>query len=104
MPETPGPYDLLSGCVGFDWDGDNSQKNWQKHLVSVMEWKQAFFNLPLIVSDDSKHSQKERRFYALGQTSDGRLLFVVFTVRRNLVRVISARDMHWKEREAYLSS
>ena len=103
MPESDS-YDLLSGCTGFDWDVDNSQKNWEKHRVSVLECEQVFFNLPLIVSDDPKHSQSERRFYALGQTSGGRLLFVVFTVRRNLIRVISAKDMHWKEREAYLSS
>jgi len=32
-----GPYDVLSGCIGFDWDGDNSEKNWQKHRVSVVE-------------------------------------------------------------------
>jgi uncharacterized DUF497 family protein len=48
--------------------------------------------------------QTETRFYALGQTDTGRLLFVVFTARKNLIRVISARDMNKKERKVYSAS
>lgn len=47
------------------------------------------------------HSQVEQRYYALGRTHAGRLLFVVFTVRNNLLRVISAGDMNRKERAIY---
>ena len=43
----------------------------------------------------------ERRYYALGQTSDSRYLFVAFTIRRSLIRVISVRDMNRKEMDAY---
>jgi len=92
---------ILSRCIGFDWDEDNSTKNWFKHRVSPAESEQLFFNHPLVVADDAKHSDKEKRFYALGQTNEGRTLFVVFTVRMQMIRVISARDMSRKEREVY---
>ena len=57
--------------------------------------------MPLITGSDKKHSQKQVRFYALGQTDAGRLLFVFFAVRENLIRVISAREMNKKERKVY---
>ncbi|MBA2732204.1 MAG: BrnT family toxin [Acidobacteria bacterium] len=96
--------DLLSECSGFEWDKGNLEKNWISHKVTAVECEQIFFNLPLVVADDVKHSRKESRFYALGQTDAGRLLFSVFTIRRKLIRVISARDMNTKERRAYQSS
>ena len=96
--------DLLSKCAGFDWDEGNVEKNWISHKVTAAECEQIFFNLPLIVADDVKHSQKESRFYVLGQTDTGRLLFLTFTIRRKLIRVISARDMNRKERKVYQSS
>jgi len=88
----------LSGCTGFEWDDGNADKNWQRHGVSRAECEQVFFNRPLVVADDPSHSQTERRYYALGQTDQNRRLFVVFTIRGELVRVISARDMSRAER------
>lgn len=96
-------FDILSQCTGLEWDKNNSEKNWIKHLVSPSECEQVFFNRPLTVTDDIQHSGKERRFYALGHTDAIRLLFVVFTVRVNQVRMISARDMNRKERKVYQS-
>ena len=90
-----------SKCAGFDWDTGNFEKNRLKHGVSPFECEQIFFNQPLIVAPDEAHSQKETRLYALGQTDMARLLFVVFTVRKNLIRVISARDMSRSEKEAF---
>ena len=91
----------LLNCTGFDWDRNNIEKIWAKHKVSPFECEQVFFNEPLTAQDDIKHSQKEERYYVLGKTDATRLLFVVFTIRRNLIRVISARDMNKKERQAY---
>lgn len=91
----------LQACVGFEWDDGNSGKNLDKHGVSDEECEETFFNDPLVVGEDTVHSQDEPRGYALGQTGAGRLLFVVFTVRRQLVRVISARDMTPEERRRY---
>ena len=91
----------LSGCTGFEWDKGNSTKNWLKHNVSPLESEQIFFNQPLIVAMDEAHSQKENRFYALGRTDQERPLFVVFTIRKNLIRMISARAMSREERAVY---
>ena len=90
--------DWLSECRGFEWDEGNADKNWTKHRVSPLECEQVFLNLPLVIADDPQHSQVESRYYALGQTDAGRRLFVVFTIRADRIRVISARDMNRKER------
>ncbi len=92
---------LLESCEGFDWDEANSDKNWRKHKVTISECEQVFFNSPLIVEDDEKHSGFEKRWFLLGRTDMDRKLFIVFTIRENLVRVISARNMCKKEREIY---
>lgn len=93
----------LSACTGFEWDEGNFDKNWAKHKVTPYECEQVFFNQPIIVAPDAPHSGAESRFYVLGKTDAGRLLFVVFSVRRRKIRVISARDMTRKEREVYES-
>jgi uncharacterized protein len=93
--------ELLDSCKGFQWDAGNLEKNWVKHKVSQNECEQVFFNLPIIVKDDTKHSAAERRWFLLGQTDSARLLFIVFTVRKYLVRIISARDMNKKEKDVY---
>ena len=88
-------------CDGFEWDEGNSDKNWFLHQVTDAECEEVFFNIPLIVADDTRHSQTEKRYYVLGQTDRGRLLFIAFTIRDNLIRVISARDMNGKESKRY---
>jgi uncharacterized protein len=93
--------ELLDNCTGFQWDIGNLTKNWDRHQVSIGECEQVFYNEPLIVYDDYNHSQNEIRWYLLGKTDAGRLLFIVFTIRENLIRVISARDMNKKERIIY---
>jgi len=92
--------------VGFDWDDGNSRKSADKHEVAQSEAEQIFFNQPLILLQDIGHSQKEERYQALGKTGDARLLHVTFTLRAEgtLIRVISARDMHRKERKVYEQS
>lgn len=96
-----GKRDPLESCTGFDWDDGNTQKNWERHQVTPEEAEDVFLGEPLVVSSDVGHSQREKRYYALGQTSRGRRLFVAFTVRRKLVRVISVRDMNHREQEVY---
>ncbi|NOX92027.1 MAG: BrnT family toxin [Gammaproteobacteria bacterium] len=92
----------LSECVGFQRDEGNARKNWNKHQVTCTECEQPFFNQPLLIEDDVAHSaSKELRYYVLGKTDADRLLFVVFTIRENHIRVISARDMSRRERRVY---
>ncbi len=93
--------ELLKRCRGFDWDEGNIDKNWIKHQVSPSECEQVFFNRPIVVNDDKVHSDQEKRFYALGKTDMKRFLFIAFTVRNSLIRIISARDMSRKERRIF---
>ena len=93
---------MLTECEGFEWDDGNSEKNWISHQVSQSECEQIFFNIPLILLEDEKHSTEEKRYAALSQTDMGRLITVIFTIRNNKIRVISARDMSRKERKLYV--
>ena len=92
----------LDKIEGFDWDTGNARKN-EKHGITQTEAEQVFFNEPLFITPDEKHSKSERRYRALGETAIGRPLTVIFTLRQAgaLVRVISARNMNAKERKLY---
>lgn len=91
----------LSQIIGFDWDSGNVDKNWTKHKVKAEECEQVFFNKPLLIFPDHKHSEKEKRHYVLGKTIDNKLLFISFTIRKNKIRIISARKMNKKEQKIY---
>src|ERR1700728_4132195 len=93
----------LDQISGFDWNDGNSRKSADKHDVSQAEAESVFFNDPLIVVEDARHSEREQRFNALGKTAQSRLLHITFTLRQNgtTIRVISARDMHRNERKVY---
>ena len=89
--------------VGFEWDDGNSQKNQEKHGVTQGESEEIFFNEPLLIADDQKHSSHEMRFIALGKSNFGILLTAIFTLRKKqtLIRVISIRPMSKRERKYY---
>ena len=76
---------------GFDWDTGNDRKSADKHDVSQAEAEQVFFNTPLLVSGDGKHSQDEPRWHALGRTDDDRRLHITITPARG--RDAPARDL-----------
>jgi len=95
--------DLLRS-TGFEWDEGNTDKSWIRHKVRWTECEEVFFNSPLLVLADERHSGAEPRYYALGKTNSGRHLFVAFTVRRDLIRVISARDMSRRERQEFANA
>ena len=88
---------------GFDWDDGNRQKC-QKHGVSIAEIE-LLLTTAAKIAPDLKHSRSEERSLAVGRDSQGRAMFVVFTVRsirgQKLVRPISARYMHKKESQGY---
>ena len=94
--------DDLGNVSGFDWDAGNARKN-DKYGVSAAEAEQFFFNAPLLLLEDIGHSRQEQRLHAMGKTDIGRGLHISFTLRQlgTLIRVISARDLHRKERAIY---
>lgn len=93
--------DVGIGVYVVAWDKGNYSKNQEKHSVESWECEQVFFNRPILLHEDQKHSSIERRMYVLGQTDAERKLFIVFTLRNQLIRVISARDMNKKEKVIY---
>lgn len=92
----------LARITGFDWDEGNARKN-ERRSVAIAEAEQVFFSAPLLFLEDAARSRNATRWHALGQTVADRLLHLTFTLRREstAIRVISARDMHRKEREFY---
>ncbi len=90
----------LFNVSGFDWDTGNKIKNKKKHNVETVECEEAFFNEAL-VTKDQLHSQNEDRYTAYGITNSERKLYIIFAIRNNKVRVISARDQDKKERRIY---
>lgn len=87
--------------ISFEWDEHNREKNQAKHRVAPEECEEIFFNIPLLLQGDNKHSQQETRWCAIGKTRKGRRLFIAFAMRHNKIRVISARDMSKRERLIY---
>jgi len=79
--------------ISFEWDDGNRDKNWIKHGVSNIEAEEVFFDPNKRLFRDVLHSMEEDRYILLGKTLNNRLLFVVFTIRGDTVRVISARDV-----------
>jgi uncharacterized protein len=94
-------WDPLDDCSGFDWDDANIDKNWHSHAVAWWECEEVFFNRPRTILRDVGHSDDEHRFLILGQSNAGRWLMICFTIRQDLIRPISARDMNARERKTY---
>ena len=99
--DVPTLGEIVGDISGFDWDEANATKNWTHHHVSQSEAEEVFFHRPVLVVDDTSHSLHKRRYAVLGRTAADRLLTVIFTLRRGLIRVVSAHPMSRKERAAY---
>ncbi len=93
--------DVIDDVTEFEWDKGNKDKNWIKHKVRQEEAEQAFFDKNKVISDNLSRSQKEKRYILLGKTKEERLLYIVCTVRKQKIRVISARDINKKEVKLY---
>jgi len=89
---------VLRKVLGFEWDEGNKDKNLRKHEVTDEECEEIFFDAEKTLLKDVLHSKKEARYIVLGKTKKGRLLFVIFTIRKDKARIISARDLNKKER------
>jgi len=91
----------IENIVGFEWDESNIHKNEDKHGLKWATIEEVFFNEPLLIVEDFKHSDQECRCIALGKNDFGDLTTVIFTIRNKRIRVISARAMSKKERRIY---
>lgn len=92
---------MLPEPLTFEWDEGNIKKNFVKHNVNNKEAEEAITNKPTFLFVDEGHAEKEKRYGLYGKTDNGRRLSIVFTIRREKIRIISARDMSRRERRAY---
>ncbi len=95
---------ILSAPLEFEWDKSNAGHIKDGHGIEPHECEQVFFNLPLVLSPDVKHSGAESRYYLMGRTDADMLLLVVFTIRASKIRVVTARALNRKERKIYYES
>jgi len=92
---------LFQKPIVFAWDKGNNQKNWSKHGVTNEEAEETFFDDQKKIAKDIFHSGNEKRWILLGKTKNKTVLFIVFTIRNAIVRIISARKTNKKEAHLY---
>lgn len=88
---------MLELC--FEWDEDKNQKNLRKHGIDFNTAIHVFDDEDRIEIFDVEHSLDEDRYDVIGCVHD--VLFVVYTERRDRIRIISARIASAVEREIY---
>ncbi len=94
--------DIFKEPIVFDWDDGNYDKNLKTHAVSNQETEEVFFDPhKKLIGEVLNPNANEKRYLLLGHTKKERALFIVFTMRKNKVRVISARTPHKSERKLF---
>ncbi len=91
----------LNKIVGFEWDKWNTDKSYKKHGITPNQTEEVFLDDKVKIQKDLKHQQQEERFIAIGKTTEDKILFVVFTIRKDKIRVISGRNANKREKEVY---
>jgi hypothetical protein len=93
--------DLRIVRVQFEWNREKAIANLSKHGVSFEEAKTVFEDPLYVDFYDPDHSDEEERYLMIGESNRGRLLIVSYTGRGELIRIIGARELTRREREAY---
>ena len=83
----------------FEWDETKNQKNIEKHGISFEIASYVFEDYDAIEIYDDIHSQDEDRYIIIGMVGD--ILYVVYTMRKEKIRLISARLADKDERRLY---
>ncbi len=82
-----------------EWDDEKEAVNIRKHKLGFDEAMRVFDDRNRKEFYDHLHSQEEDRFFTIGMVRD--ILFVVYTERREAIRIISARKANEKEVRLY---
>ncbi|WP_083448330.1 BrnT family toxin [Nitrospira moscoviensis] len=90
----------------FSWDARKAIANFEKHRISFEEAATIFGDANALDGSDEEHSADEHRRQRIGRSVAGRIVYVVYTVRRvdhekETIRIISARQASRRERAAY---
>jgi uncharacterized DUF497 family protein len=84
----------------FEWDDSKAAANEAKHGVSFPTAREVFKDPFGIEWIDDRYAYGEERYILLGMV-DGRLLLVVYTMRGEVIRIISARGAEPDEHRQY---
>ena len=87
--------------VIFEWNNQKAIANLHKHGLSFVSACEAFFDPFLVVLEDVEAVGNELREKLIGMTSDWQIVLVVYVMRADRVRLISARDATAWERKHY---
>lgn len=87
--------------VVFEWDNQKAFANQRKHDLSFETACEVFFDPFLVVLEDTEEVDDELREKLIGMTRDWRIVLVVYVMRADRVRLISARDATVTERKQY---
>lgn len=84
----------------FEWQLSKAQENIKNHKITFEEATEIFFFGETQDYTDELHSFNERRYFAVGYTTKGKLLVVCYT-ERNRFHIISAWKANSSERKDY---
>ena len=87
------------GTLQFEWDDEKERINFLKHNIHFETAKLVFQDRDRIEKWDKNHSDWEDRYQTIGRVDE--VLFVVYTERRDSIRIISARVATNEERKIY---
>ena len=85
--------------MNFEWDAKKDKQNQKTHGISFSTAKFVFNDIERWERFDSRHSEHEDRWQTLGLVN--KILFVVYTEQREIIRIISARMADESERRIY---
>lgn len=91
---------VVKQAFEFQWDKGNNDKP-KKHGLTLGETEEAFSDKNKVIFEDWKHSGTEQRVTLLGKTQRGKLLNITYTIRKNKIRIITARSINKKEVKLY---
>jgi uncharacterized DUF497 family protein len=87
--------------VNFEWDNKKATSNLKKHGVSFEEAMSCFYDPLQIAFEDPDTIAKEQREILVAHSARGKVLLVVYTVRDQKIRIISARKVTKQEEKNY---
>ena len=87
--------------VHFEWDRQKAQANARKHGVTFEEAATVFGDALAKIFDDDAYSVLESREIIVGYATNQRILLVSFVIRKENVRIISARQATRKEQQRH---
>lgn len=85
----------------FEWDEHKAATNERKHGVTFEEAATCFYDPLQVAYYDPDHSEEEDRDILIARSDHDRLLLVIYTLRGEAIRIISARQLTRRETQDY---